>query len=394
MADRPVNPPPEAIAYLEGKSYQPAFDWRDVWGEEHAYAFTVAKATEMDVLTGIRKSVDRAMRDGVPFEQFRAELEPTLKKLGWWGRQERSDPVTGEISEVQLGSPRRLQTIYWANTRTANAAGQWERAQRTKQALPYFVYELGPSEVHRPHHVDWANRPTVLPVDDPWWDTHYPPNGWGCKCRLRPITRFEAERIDAPAGAPETEFQDYVNKRTGETTQIPVGIDPGWHTNPGKSRARTLMQQMHYRLEEAGEQTARKTIADFWDSQTPEALMKVPERLNLPAAISKRAISDMGGNAAGIRTISVTQQTLAAKIGKHAEVTLASFVMVQELLDDGERVRRPDGSIQYWKRIDGKWWVVALRKSATGFVRVGTLFRARTDQLESVKRIEREIFGE
>ena len=30
------------------------------------------------------------------------------------------------------------------------------------------------------------------------------------------------------------------NKRTGQTVEVPVGIDPGWDTNPGKNRARNL----------------------------------------------------------------------------------------------------------------------------------------------------------
>ena len=26
---------------------------------------------------------------------------------------------------------------------------------------------------------------TVLPLDDPWWSSHSPQNGWGCKCKSR-----------------------------------------------------------------------------------------------------------------------------------------------------------------------------------------------------------------
>ena len=32
----------------------------------------------------------------------------------------------------------------------------------------------------RPQHLEWDGL--VLPVDHPFWKTHAPPNGWGCRC--------------------------------------------------------------------------------------------------------------------------------------------------------------------------------------------------------------------
>jgi hypothetical protein len=33
---------------------------------------------------------------------------------------------------------------------------------------------------------------------------------------------------------PKIKTYDWVDKRTGEIKQVPVGIDPGWDINPGK----------------------------------------------------------------------------------------------------------------------------------------------------------------
>jgi uncharacterized protein with gpF-like domain len=55
--------------------------------EAHARAFTVAKVMRMDVLTSIREELDRALAKGLTLEQFKANLEPRLKTLGWWGKQ-------------------------------------------------------------------------------------------------------------------------------------------------------------------------------------------------------------------------------------------------------------------------------------------------------------------
>lgn len=265
MSDRPAysftpGPPPEASGYLERKGWQPAFSWRDVEPEEHAVAFSVAKAMQIDVLTDIREELQRALDEGLPFETFRRNLTPRLQARGWWGTMPMVDPVTGEERFVRLGSPRRLRVIYETNLRTARAAGQWERIQRTRAALPFLLYQLGPSEVHRDEHV--AKEGLVLPVDDPFWQSWYPPNGWGCKCWVRQITRVEAERrgISEPPAVPTREW---VNGRTGEVKRIPRGIDPGWERNPGALRVRAALDHLADRLGRAAPDVRRVAERDL-----------------------------------------------------------------------------------------------------------------------------------
>lgn len=236
---RPPGPPPrEALAFFEAKGYRIGFDYRDVWKEEHNVAFTVAKAMELQVLQTVRGEVDRALRDGTTLRTFQKTLKPRLEQLGWWGKKDVEDPRTGDIREVQLGSPRRLETIYRTNLRTARAAGQWDRIQRTKDVAPLLVYRLGPSERHRPEHEAWNG--VILPVDDEFWLTHMPPNGWGCKCYVVQVDEEQADRLGGSRARPDTTPVSWYNSRTGQTEQVPRGIDPGWDYNPGITRLPTL----------------------------------------------------------------------------------------------------------------------------------------------------------
>ncbi|MGB1762972.1 phage minor head protein [Alloalcanivorax xenomutans] len=240
MAAGPV--PQEALDYFRAKALQPGFDYRDVWRDEHDLMFTVAKALRYDVLSDIRDAVAEALAEGQTFRDFQKGLTPVLQKKGWWGKDDVRDLVTGEVREVQLGSPHRLRTIYRTNLRTARAAGQWERVQRTKRTHPYLLYQLGPSQEHRPEHQSWLG--ILLPADDPFWQSHYPPNGWGCKCWVRQVSRREAERLirsgRVSTVAPQIRTRAWVNKRTGEVETVPQGIDPGWDYHPGASRRQAI----------------------------------------------------------------------------------------------------------------------------------------------------------
>lgn len=337
------DPPREVSDYLRQKGDRPAFRWSEVWGEEHAYAFTVAKATQADILSTLRESLQYAIDKGVPYETWSRELKPELERLGWWGHVEMADPATGEVKERELGTPRRLGIIYQANLRSARAAGQWERAQRTKGVLPYWLYCLGPSINHRPEHV--AKEGVIRPVDDVFWDTWFCPNGWGCKCWQRQITKAEANRrgISPPPNVPMKPFRRVRDDGTVERVMVPEGIDPGWQTNPGRNRAQTLMTNMRERLAGAGEPAARVLMSDLWAGSTAEVLPRLARPVTAPIAVTPAAMREALSSEAVL--VDVSTETLAAALDRDPALKPADFGRVQAVLDGGSAEPIEGGAI-------------------------------------------------
>lgn len=58
------------------------------------------------------------------------------------------------------------------------------------------------------------------------------------------ISQAEYDKGLSPLGetlnkiAPEVQYREWINKRSGEVERVPVGIDPGFAYNPGMARAR------------------------------------------------------------------------------------------------------------------------------------------------------------
>lgn len=70
--ESPGPVPKEALDYLRAKGVKVGFDHRDVWQEEHATSWTVAKAMRMDILEAIRAAVDEMVDAGQSFAEFSA----------------------------------------------------------------------------------------------------------------------------------------------------------------------------------------------------------------------------------------------------------------------------------------------------------------------------------
>lgn len=207
-------PPKEAISYFESKGYEISWNWYETLEAAHARAFTVAKCVRLDVLTSIRGAVDDALKQGLTEEQFIKQLTPTLQKLGWWGKQVMIDE-SGQAQNIALGTPYRLKTIYQTNTRTAYAAGRYAQMMSDADLQPYWQYVAVLDSHTRPAHAELNNM--IFRYDDLFWQTHYPPNDWNCRCRVRALS----ERRYQALGIPVTDSTGMLSTRT-----VTAGTDP------------------------------------------------------------------------------------------------------------------------------------------------------------------------
>ncbi|MDD9807436.1 MAG: phage minor head protein, partial [Gammaproteobacteria bacterium] len=167
--------------YFREKDYLIADNWTDVWQEQHARAFTVAKAAKLSVLREIRIGLDKALADGITEREFIKTLKPRLKKMGWWGKDE---------LKRQLGSTRRLKTIFRTNMASSYNAGRYREQKRQAElkigAAPWWQYVAVLDQRTRDQHRALDGK--VFRHDDPFWTFFYPPNGFNCRCRVRTLT--------------------------------------------------------------------------------------------------------------------------------------------------------------------------------------------------------------
>ena len=323
--------PKGALRYLRQKRQRPSQHWTDVWREEHAVAFTVAQMTQDAMLGEVHQALVDALRKGETLETFRARLDPLLEQRGWAPR--------GRGGDI----PTRLKRIYNTNLRTARAAGQWDRISRNADLLPYLVYELGPSERHREEHAAWSG--TCLKVDDPWWNTHYPPNGWGCKCRVRQVA---TPPKGSTTRAPKVETREWTNPATGEVRQVAKGIDPGWDYHVGAQRTQGVNLGWLRRVEAAAEARGPAAAARMverhvrgpgfrWFVRRPRTaetprLEAAPDLVEatpvgvLPAAPA----AELGATSPVVR---LTEPAMHAQLLGRPEIPARVYARLQELLD-------------------------------------------------------------
>lgn len=75
-----------------------------------------------------------------------------------------------------------LSAEYDLAVASGRQASNWLDIQNTKHQLPFLTYKtVGDARV-RPTHQALDN--IRRPVDDPFWDSYYPPNGWRCRCHV------------------------------------------------------------------------------------------------------------------------------------------------------------------------------------------------------------------
>ncbi|WP_445369596.1 phage minor head protein [Methylomonas sp. BW4-1] len=216
--DKPFS---EQIKLFREKVLLPTEHYNDLLKSAHDRAFVVAGVMKADLLNDIHQALAKTMAEGKSIQWFRKEFASIVAKNGWGG--------------VGTNAKRdwRARVIYRTNLSTAYAAGRWRQLNDPDllKRRPYWKYVHNETVRHpRPLHQSWNGL--VLRHDAPWWLTHYPPNGWGCRCRVVAVPASEYTGQTTPNDGYRTETD-----RFGNTHQVPNGIDFGWDYAPCASRS-------------------------------------------------------------------------------------------------------------------------------------------------------------
>ncbi|MEY2689721.1 MAG: hypothetical protein RL375_3920 [Pseudomonadota bacterium] len=358
-----LKPEDSFAAFAARGLLRPSFRWQDVWQAEHARAFAVAGVMRLDVLRLIRDQVDAAVREGRGFEEFDRGLRGQLVAKGFWGNVEITDPATGEVRTSRFDK-RRLQLIFDVNMRQSHAAGRWARAQRSR--MPYLVYRTMRDERVRASHKPWDN--VVLPKGHPWWDTHYPPNGWRCRCTAFAVDEKGLQALrDSGAKVttepPPTTWVEFENKSTGQVERVPRGIDPGFAYNPGKvhveqgidrlaraiTTARAPLPAQASSAQTGALQVARAVIARGRSERAfKDFIADPPKGVNtgLPVA----AVPAPAGQpvVASVRASDLVRQRETPDFPRVLPTRAAEWAVAQAVVDRGQRLELPGGGVLWW----------------------------------------------
>jgi hypothetical protein len=348
----------EQAEFFRAKVNLPTDKWTDILKGQHARAFVVAGAARDDLLVDLRAAVDKVVASGGTIADFRRDFDAVIAKTGW---------------QYKGGRDWRTRVIYETNLRTSYQAGRY--AQMTHPDVmarrPFWQYKHGDSARPRKAHLAWDG--IVRPADDPWFRTHFAPNGWGCHCSVRPLSLRDMARLGktGPDPVPNDGTYDWTDDQ-GNLIEagIPNGIDRGWNYNVGEAaQGRPVGRDAMDAWKASGEARWKPlTEGDTWDGiKRPQRIPAVPvPALPSVEATGSGAMADLVEGAIGapdkvFQVPGAGPVHVDAKwVGDHLDPARARFVaLLPQLLAD---------PFEVWMRweVDQLTGAMALRKYILG----------------------------
>jgi uncharacterized protein with gpF-like domain len=204
--------PQKAIDFLAKKIKVETEKWDDLQWGEHAHAFTVAHSAGAGVLDTLHALMNKAVAEGISFNDFRNRALDLMKEKGWYGG-------AGHTKDEERYVNWRIGVIYDTNMSTAYAQADYRDRMAAVELRPIWVYHSQLTGANRrQEHI--ALHGKAFRWDDPAWDDIDPPNGWGCACYVT----TESEHSAKKAGIQVTDSKNVT---------LPE-IDPTWKYSVGR----------------------------------------------------------------------------------------------------------------------------------------------------------------
>lgn len=207
-----------AASFWQGKILLGPGKFSQLSNEAKIRAFGISGIAKGAELTTVFNALQAAIEKGISFSEFKKECAEIFARRGWSGKRD-----------------WRVQNIFRTNIQTAYNSGRWQSQKEKADTFPYLQYNAVNDRRTRPTHKAMDGK--VFPIDHPFWDTWYPPNGFRCRCSTLSLTKKQVERMgltvetEDPTNTPVA----IPNPTTGEKLHVQQLLpDPGFNHHPGK----------------------------------------------------------------------------------------------------------------------------------------------------------------
>ena len=248
-----LNLPPEgALRYFDSLNLPLPANAGEAIAQTAAKARSIAGIYQQEIVADLLNSLRQSAAEGTPFATWRKNAMVMLRERGL-ALDKAGDMVqqsTGEVVGTGL-TRHRLQTIFQTQMTNARMASLWQKLQENKDARPYLQYSAINDARTRPAHRALDN--VVYPIDDPFWDYFYPPNGFRCRCHVMALAPRDVARagLTVSHSSPEQFSEMVITNRKGQShtrTRITLADgrsftpDKGFDNNVGKNHLVQLGQ--------------------------------------------------------------------------------------------------------------------------------------------------------
>lgn len=117
----------------------------------------------------------------------------------------------------------------------AQMAVKWQDYQANADILPFIQYVTQGDDRVRAAHA--AIDGVTLPMDDPFWDEYYPPNGWNCRCTVNQVA---GPKVPAEIFPNEEQVHPSFKNNPAKSKEIFTEDHPYFNGIPKKQRQNLL----------------------------------------------------------------------------------------------------------------------------------------------------------
>lgn len=168
-------PHEEAAAIIENKPVVSREVFDQLLPELRARAFTITGIEDADVMQRVRDAIAEVPR-GTTWDDARDNIVAEL------------DPWLGD------GSERRAELLLRTQGFQSFQAANWRTAQEDDDTTHLQYLTMEDDRVRDSHA---ALDGIVLPKSDPFWEKHYPPWEWNCRCLTRTMNSDQVDDAKA-----------------------------------------------------------------------------------------------------------------------------------------------------------------------------------------------------